>query len=100
MAFERLVALQVDDPASYQRYRDGMTPILRRFGGDFGYDFEVARVLRTPDGAPVNRVFTIHFPDEATSDAFFADPEYLAVREKHFEPAVSSATIVASYERD
>ena len=45
----RIYGLQVDDPALYRRYRDGMTPILHRFGGAFGYDFAVAEVLEVRD---------------------------------------------------
>src|SRR6476619_5646620 len=36
---------QVDDPATYGRYRAAMTPILHAHGGNFRYDFEVSRVL-------------------------------------------------------
>lgn len=99
MAFEMLVGLQVTDDAGYARYREAMAPILARFGGGFRYDFRVAEVLRQEPESPINRVFTIHFADQASSGAFFSDPSYLAVRNELFAPSVDATTILASYER-
>jgi uncharacterized protein (DUF1330 family) len=99
MAFEFLVGLQVSDDAAYDRYRAAMKPILERFGGGFRYDFRVAEVLRSETEAPINRVFTIHFRDEAASEAFFSDPEYLVVRDEHFAPSVAATTIISRYAR-
>ena len=94
----RIHGLQVDDPALYRRYRDGMTPILHRFGGAFGYDFGVAEVLKAETDQPMNRVFTIRFPDRGTADRFFADPDYLSVRTALFGRAVSHVTVIASFD--
>ena len=99
MTVEMLVGLQVVDEAGYREYRKGMTPILTAIGGGFGYDFKIAEVLKSATPAPINRLFTIHFPDDASREAFFADPEYLRVREEHFEPAVSHTTILSRYQR-
>ena len=96
---ERLVGLHVTDEAGYQAYREGMTPLLHAHGGDFGYDFRVAETLRSATPDPINRVFTIHFPDEAALEAFFAHPDYLAVRARWFDPSVSHATELARYHR-
>ena len=93
-----LIALQIDDAASYVRYREHMTPLLHAQGGDFGVDLEVSRVYKAPEGGPLNRVFTIGFPSREASDRFFADPAYLEVRARHFEPAVSRVLTVAKWE--
>ena len=98
MPLEMLVGVNVTDAQGYAAYRRGMTPILAAHGGAFGYDLEVSAVLRSPTPAPMNRVFTIRFPDAAARDAFFADPAYQAVRTRHFVPAVSDTTILASWE--
>lgn len=90
-----LVGLEITDESSYTRYREAMTPILANFGGAFGCDFEVARVLLGNDR--INRVFTISFPDRQTRERFFADPGYLAAREQFYAPAVASATIMAEF---
>lgn len=87
--------LDVKDAELYRRYRAEMMPILERHGGAFGYDFVVAQVLRSPTPTPINRVFTIVFPDRAAADRFFTDPAYLAVREAWFTPAVGSVTTIA-----
>ena len=65
MAAERarhvvLIGLEVRDDAGYGRYRAGMTPILETYGGSFGCDFVIARVLKGPSDR-LNRVFTIVF---------------------------------------
>lgn len=88
-----LVGLEVTDDHSYTRYRAAMTPILASFGGAFGSDFEVARVLL--GDSRINRVFTISFPDRATRDRFFADADYRAARERFYVPAVAHAEVLA-----
>jgi len=96
--FVYVMGLQVADDASYQRYRAETAPILRSYGGGFGYDFAVARVLASKTSQPINRVFTLGFPDRASADRFFADPTYLAARRTWFEPAVTAVTMIASFD--
>jgi uncharacterized protein (DUF1330 family) len=99
--FTQLIGLMVDDAARYAEYRAGMTPILHAHGGAFGLDLEVARVLKLPVELPVegaiNRVFSIGFPSREAHARFFADAGYLAVRARHFEPAVSRVFILAEW---
>jgi uncharacterized protein (DUF1330 family) len=90
-----LMGLEVIDEAGYARYRTAMTSILERFGGAFEHDFEIAKVLRGDDR--INRVFTIAFPDRSAREQFFADASYRAVRERFYEPAVASATLLAEF---
>jgi uncharacterized protein (DUF1330 family) len=88
-----LFGLEVTDDAGYARYREAMTPILTRYGGAFGCDFVVARVLRGPNDR-INRVFTITFPDAVTRERFFADEDYRKVRAQWFTPSVASAAVL------
>ncbi len=99
MVIERLVGLYVTDEALYQQYRDGMYPLLKQYGGDFGYDFKVSEVLKSRVEQPINRVFTIYFDSEQSLTEFFADEHYLEVRKKYYEPAVSATTIISKYQR-
>ena len=99
MTFERIVGLNVTDETEYQRYRDRMLPILESYGGSFGFDLQVSEVLQSKTNEPINRVFTIEFPDRQTMDRFFADPTYLQVRSRHFEKAVSSVTIISLHDK-
>ena len=45
MAYERVMGIHVIDEDEYQKYREGMTPILHACGGSFGFDFKVGEVL-------------------------------------------------------
>jgi uncharacterized protein (DUF1330 family) len=94
-----LVGLNVIDAQAYQLYRDKMTPMLTRIGGGFGYDFSVFDVLKSMTDAPINRLFTIHFPSEAAMHAFFSNDAYLNIKQNHFEGAVSDTTVIATYHR-
>jgi uncharacterized protein (DUF1330 family) len=92
-----LIALEVADPAGYARYRAAMAPILASYGGDFGIDLEIAKVLRGPAGVRPNRLFTLRFPDRTARDRSFADPAYRDVRAAHFTPAVASIVTLAEF---
>ncbi len=100
MTFERIMGIYVSDAKEYQRYREGMMPILHSFGGSFGYDFKVAKVLLSKTEDQINRVFTIEFPSKDAMDAFFSDPIYLEVQKKHFTNSVSSKTIISMHEKN
>jgi uncharacterized protein (DUF1330 family) len=89
---EILYALNVVDADLYSRYRAGMTPLLEAHDGSFGLDLWVAEVLRAPGDKPFNRLFTIVFPSPERCEAFFSNPEYLAVRKALFEASVSAVT--------
>lgn len=94
---EILVGMHITDQDAYARYRAGMTPILESMGGCFRYDMRVSELLKGDADEPFNRVFILSFPDDATRDRFFTDPDYLRVREAHFTGAVGSFRILATY---
>lgn len=96
---EILVGVKIHDEAGYALYRERMTPLLEARGGRFVIDVRVSEVLRAPGDAAFDRLFSIRFPDDATRKAFFEDPEYLAIREAHFAPSVSSTTLLGSVVR-
>lgn len=90
---ETLMALNVVDAELYSKYRAAMLPLLEAHGGRFGLDLWVAEVLRAPpEQKPFNRMFTIIFPSQERREAFFSNPEYLAVRKQFFEPSVAATT--------
>lgn len=99
MVHENVVGLHVTDEASYQQYRDAMAPLLAAHGGGFRFDFTIAKVLKSAAEHPINRVFVIYFADRERREAFFAHPEYRAIRAKFFAPAVAGTTILAAYDR-
>ena len=93
------MAIYVKDDEEYQKYREGMTPILHSFGGSFGYDFKIQEVLISKTTEEINRVFTIDFPSKEVMDDFFSDVGYLAVQEKHFNHSVLSKTVISMHEK-
>ncbi|NRB66959.1 MAG: DUF1330 domain-containing protein [Vibrio sp.] len=97
--YEFLVGLEVSNNDVYSEYRAVMKPILRSFGGSFGFDFMVSDVLLSEVDEPINRVFTIRLPNQEAAQNFFADSEYLQVKAQYFDASVSHTTIIASYEK-
>ncbi|MEO8623581.1 MAG: DUF1330 domain-containing protein [bacterium] len=98
MPYERIFGLEVVDQVVYTQYRREMIPLLEAAGGTFRYDFDVARVLRGETDAPINRLFVMRFPSLGDSEKFFADPQYLEVRRRLFEPSVGGIVLIAEYE--
>jgi len=99
MTHELMVGLTVTDDATYQQYRLAMAPLLAAHGGGFRYDFTIAKVLQSASDHPINRVFAIYFGSVAQKDAFFAHPDYLAIRARFFQPAVTGTTVFGAYDR-
>lgn len=94
---EVLIGVQVIDEAGYARYRAEMAPLLEAHGGRFVLDVRVAEILRAPSPTAFNRLFVIHFLSARHRDAFFADPGYMAVRARLFEPSVSEMVRLGDY---
>ena len=99
MAYERIMGIDVTDDVEYQKYRAAMTPLLHAAGGDFGYDFKIAEVLKSKTEGKINRVFTIDFPSEKVMKDFFASDRYVAVKEKYFDRSVGSKTVISLSEK-
>lgn len=99
MTHEMMVGLHVTDDAMYAEYRAAMAPLLRAHGGGFRYDFTIAQTLESASPHPINRVFAIYFADKARMTAFFANADYLAIRERFFTRSVGGTTIFGGYDR-
>ena len=94
---EILVGVHVIDEAGYARYRTEMTPLLEAHGGRFVLDVRVAEILRASSSVAFNRLFAIRFPSARHRDAFFANPDYMAIRARLFEPSVSEMVRLGDY---
>ena len=99
MSFERIMGIEVINEELYQKYRDNMLPILHTYGGNFGFDFIVSKVLKSTNDDPINRVFTLSFPSKEVMDCFFSDSSYLEVKRKYFEDAVKAVTTISMHEK-
>ncbi|MCZ2721406.1 DUF1330 domain-containing protein [Marinomonas sp. 15G1-11] len=95
--FERLVGLYVSDDSVYQKYREGMIPILKAHNGFFRYDFNVSDTLINESGKPINRVFILAFPTEEVAERFFGNAEYGKVRSEFFDASVEHVTLISQY---
>jgi uncharacterized protein (DUF1330 family) len=98
MAFERIMGIEVTDEVMYQLYRDAMAPILKTFGGSFGFDFKIEEVLRSKTSNKINRVFTLAFASQLDMESFFSDPNYLIVKDTYFNKSVNSVTVIALHQ--
>jgi len=92
MSFERIIGLDVIDDQEYQKYREAILPILKTYGGAFGYDFRVSEVLLSKTKDDINRVFTIEFPSKLKMEAYFRDPEYIVIQNRHLNNSINSKT--------
>jgi uncharacterized protein (DUF1330 family) len=94
------VGVNVVNAEMYAQYRAEMSPLLTASGGSFVVDVEVAQIFRAPEATPFNRLFTIRFPTRERLEAFFAAPEYLAIRQRLFDPSVSARVQLGKYDVD
>lgn len=99
MTHELVVALNVTDAAGYRQYREAMAPLLAAHGGGFRYDFTIDQVLKSASDHTINRVFAIYFAGTAQKDAFFAHPDYLAIKARWFATSVDGVTVLGAYDR-
>jgi len=99
MINENLLALNVTDDEMYNKYRQEMTPLLLSVGGEFGYDFKVSETLKSEANHPINRVFTIKFPNKDVMKSFFSSDSYRAVNKKYFRDSVDGVTMISSYDK-
>jgi uncharacterized protein (DUF1330 family) len=95
-----VVALAVVDEPTYRTYRLAIAPFLVRYGAVFRYDFWVSEIVATRGTHDTNRVFVLSFPDRSRKEAFWVDPEFLAIKADLFARSVSQFTVVSEYHRD
>ena len=74
MAAYLVAQVRIDDPETYQRYREAVPPLVDRFGGRFlvrGGELEVL------EGAwPLPRLVIIEFQSRDAARLFYESPEY------------------------
>ena len=100
MSYELTVGLLVVDQKVYAQYRKEMRPLLEEAGGSFRYDFDVARTIQSEDGADINRAFVLQFPSQANKERFFADPRYVEIKSRLFDPAVTQRVFISEHVTD
>jgi len=68
--------MSIEDAELYKKYTDKTPPIVKKYGGKF---LTRGEEVTTIEGTPYEgRMVLLEFPDKASIDAWFNDPEYQA----------------------
>ncbi|MCJ8338146.1 MAG: DUF1330 domain-containing protein [Pseudomonadales bacterium] len=97
MRCELLVGLNVTDAEQYRKYREAMTPLLKKHHGGFRYDFWVNETLKSETSNVINRDFVIYFKDKNCKELFFNNTDYLLIKKNYYQGAVAATTILSEY---
>ena len=92
MPVYKIVDVKVNEPAAYEEYKKGVSPLVRKYGGEYlvrGGDFEVLE----GDWQP-NRLVLFRFPDRASVRAFCDDPEYQELKALRHRVAETRIVVV------
>ena len=66
--------MTINDPETYRKYTDKTPPIVEKYGGQF---LTRGEEVSSIEGTPYNdRMVILEFPDKASIEAWFADPDY------------------------
>ncbi len=66
--------MRIDDPETYKKYTDRTPPLVKKYGGKF---LTRGEQVTTVEGTPYpDRMVILEFPDKASVEAWFADPDY------------------------
>ena len=84
--------LKVNDPKTYARYRDQVTPLVDRFGGRFRIRGGQAEVLE--GDWQTERLVVIEFQSRAAARLFYDSPEYQEILRLRQEAADGAVAIV------
>jgi len=69
--------MSIEDAEVYKKYTDKTPPIVKKYGGKF---LTRGEKVTTVEGTPYEgRMVLLEFPDKASIEAWFNDPEYQAV---------------------
>ena len=87
-----IARVTVRDPARYPDYTAATPALIARHGGRFIVRGGNPATLEGPEEN--RRIVVIEFPDRAAVEAFYADPDYEAVRAIRWESAESELIVV------
>jgi uncharacterized protein (DUF1330 family) len=74
MAAYMVCTMQIHDPETYRKYSDHTPKTLEKYGGRF---LTRGDQVTTAEGEPFDqRMVILEFPDRASAEAWYNDPEY------------------------
>ena len=94
MAAYIVAQLKVHDPATFQRYRDAVTPLVDRFGGRFRVRGGGLDVLE--GDWPLPRLVILEFQSKDAARLFYDSPEYQQILPLRQAAADGTVAIVES----
>jgi len=74
MSAYMIVNVDVRDPAAYEEYKNKVPGLIRKHGGE--YVVRGGKFVVMEGGWKPARLVLLKFPDLASAQAFFLDPEY------------------------
>jgi uncharacterized protein (DUF1330 family) len=87
--------LDIRDTALFQKYRDQVAPLIKRFGGRY---LVRGGELRSVEGAlPVKRLIVLEFPSLAEAQRFYDSDEYRPILQLRLDSCVSDVVLVEGY---
>ena len=92
MAAFVIVTMEIDDADTFADYRAKAPAFIERHGGRYLARGGATEVIEG-DWSP-SRVVLLEFPDVASAQAFFADPDYVAIADIRHRAARSQIVIV------
>ena len=92
MAAYIVALLKVQDPATFQRYREEVTPLVDRFGGRYVIRGATPEVLEGDWSLP--RVVVIEFKSREAARYFYDSPEYQRILPLRTRSARGNVAIV------
>lgn len=79
MAAYMICTMKVHDPVTFRQYSDHTPQTLRKYGGRF---LTRGDEVTTSEGAAFSeRMVILEFPDRASAEAWYNDPEYQRLSE-------------------
>lgn len=92
MAAYIVAQLKVEDPATFERYREAVTPLVDRFGGRYVIRGGAPEVLEGDWSMP--RLVVIEFQSRAAAHQFYGSPEYQKILPLRTSSARGNVVIV------
>jgi uncharacterized protein (DUF1330 family) len=88
MAAYMVCTMTIHDPVTFRKYSDHTPKTLAKYGGRF---LTRGDAVTTPEGEPfTERMVILEFPDRASAEAWYNDPEYQRLSE--FRRAATTTT--------
>lgn len=97
--YQVLIGLNVLDDTSFEEFHSAIKPMLCRYDGEFGYDFDVPSALLTSQYRKINHIYTLSFASKKKMKGFFADKDYLMIRGRHILKSFRPEQIIFGYEQ-